>query len=76
LHHWKLQGSSPAGRTLTIEEWVCLLIVKILPGPSIIKSVMLLATLDIKRKLQTTDIVITFVLISGVTMDKLVQIQI
>jgi hypothetical protein len=36
---------------------------------------MLLATLDIKRKLQTTDIVITFVLISGLTMEEAVQIQ-
>jgi hypothetical protein len=36
---------------------------------------MLLATLDINRKLQTTDIVITFVLISGLTMEEAVQIQ-
>jgi hypothetical protein len=35
---------------------------------------MLLATLDIKRKLQTTDIVITNVLISGLTMVQFVQI--
>ncbi len=59
----------------TIEVWVWLLTVSILPGYSSIKSVMLLAILDTKRKLQTTDIVITFALPYGMTMEQRAHIE-
>ena len=51
------------------EEWVWIPTVKILLGFSSIKSVMLLASPIINRKLQTTHIVKVFAPLTGMTMD-------
>jgi hypothetical protein len=67
------QGSH-AGRTHTIEVLVWLPTVKTLLGFSSIKSVMLLALQIINKKFQTTHIVITYVPLSGMTMEFPVQI--
>jgi hypothetical protein len=64
-----------AGRTHTIEVRVLLPTVKTLLGFSSIKSVMLLASQIIKKKPQTTHIVITYAPLSGMTMELLVQIM-
>jgi hypothetical protein len=66
---------SSVGKMPIIEVWVSFLIVKILPGYSMIKYVMLLALLDIKRKFQTTDTVITNAPLSGMTMDQPAEIM-
>jgi short subunit dehydrogenase-like uncharacterized protein len=68
------QGSH-VGRTHTIEVWVWLPTVKTLLGFSSIKSVMLLASQIIKKKFQTTHIVITYVPLSGMTMELPVHIM-
>ena len=63
-----------AGKTHTIEVWVWLPTVKTLLGFSSIKSVMLLALQIIKKKLQTTHIVIIYVPLSGLAMELHAQI--
>jgi hypothetical protein len=63
-----------AGKTHTIEVWVWLPTVKTLLGFSSIKSVMLLAFQIIKKKLQTTHIVIIYVPLSGLAMELHAQI--
>jgi hypothetical protein len=55
------------------EVWAWLLTVSIPPGFSSIKFVMNLASQDINRKPQTTDIVITSAPLSGLTMEQLAQ---
>jgi hypothetical protein len=64
-----------AGKTHTIEGWVWLPTVKTLHGLSSIKSVMLLVLQIIKRRFQTTHIVITYAPLSGMTMELPVQIS-
>jgi hypothetical protein len=64
-----------AGKTHTIEVWVWLPTVKTLLGFSSIKSVMLLASQIINKKLQTTHFVITYVPLFGLTMELPVHIR-